>query len=169
MGNSSTILLGVHPDAQPKLERNSLKDQAKELLRDYIDLHQVQVLNFVPTLLSDLLVRGRKLVSLRFVLSGGEPLVDAIKDSIIQRGYRLYNQYGPTETTIDALVGECGPGKVTLGSPIANVNCYLLEPGAYCRGGGIICWGCRRRKGVFEQPRVNRGKVLPLAARGLFL
>jgi amino acid adenylation domain-containing protein len=39
----------------------------------------------------------------------------------------LYNQYGPTETTIDALVGRCSQEKVTLGKPIDNAVCYIVD------------------------------------------
>jgi tyrocidine synthetase-3 len=96
-------------------------------MRRYIDRHRIHLLNSVPLMLNDLLTCDRKLDSIRFVLSGGEQLTDSVKENIIKRGYRLYNQYGPTETTIDVSVEQCGPGKVTLGYPISNVRCYILN------------------------------------------
>lgn len=69
----------------------------------------------------------RKLPSLKTVISGGEALEESLKDELIQRGYDLYNNYGPTETTVDALSKKCTPGKVTLGKPISNVRCYVMD------------------------------------------
>jgi amino acid adenylation domain-containing protein len=105
----------------------------KELLADisamrrYIDTRQIHVLNHIPTILSDLLCDKSKLASVNVVLSGGEALSESIKDNILDQGYTLYNQYGPTEATIDALVGKCSVHAVTLGKPIANNKCYILN------------------------------------------
>jgi acyl-CoA synthetase (AMP-forming)/AMP-acid ligase II len=39
----------------------------------------------------------------------------------------LYNNYGPTEVTVDALSRKCFEGEVTLGTPIFNVRCYIFD------------------------------------------
>jgi amino acid adenylation domain-containing protein len=96
------------------------------LLRRFIDVHQVQVINFVPMFLKDLLEAGPVLKSLRAVISGGDKLEETVKDSILEKGYELYNHYGPTEITVDALTAKCTPGPVVLGTPIANASCYIL-------------------------------------------
>lgn len=96
-------------------------------LRDYIDRHRINIINFVPMVVHELLNWNTRLTSIEAVLSGGERLDQSVKNNIRERGYALHNQYGPTETTIDALVGECGPGPVTLGHPIANTKCYILD------------------------------------------
>jgi tyrocidine synthetase-3 len=98
-----------------------------ELLRQFIENHFIHVVNFVPLVLNELLNPGPKLESIRVVLSGGERLDDAVKNNILEKGYELYNQYGPTETTIDALVEKCSANKVTLGTPISNVRCYIMD------------------------------------------
>ncbi|MCK5056810.1 MAG: amino acid adenylation domain-containing protein, partial [Candidatus Aminicenantes bacterium] len=126
------------------------------LLRQYIDSHQIHILNFVPAMLADLLSFGKKLQSVQVVLSGGEKLTDSIKDNIIQQGYILYNQYGPTETTIDAMVERCSQDKVTLGKPISNVRCYIFDkdkkllpigvPGELYIGGAGVSRGYLRRE-----------------------
>jgi amino acid adenylation domain-containing protein len=107
------------------ISREALTDV--ELLWQHIKKHHIHVLNFVPLVLNELLSTGPKLASIRVVLSGGEKLDNLVKDAILARGYRLYNQYGPTETTIDALVEECSTDKVTLGKPISNVRCYIVD------------------------------------------
>jgi amino acid adenylation domain-containing protein/non-ribosomal peptide synthase protein (TIGR01720 family) len=96
-------------------------------LREFIKDRQIYILNSVPSFLMELLGGGPRLESVKAVLSGGERLPEPVKDAIISRGYELYNQYGPTETTIDALTGKCSTGRVILGKPIANARCYVLN------------------------------------------
>ncbi|UCH95501.1 MAG: amino acid adenylation domain-containing protein [Candidatus Aminicenantes bacterium] len=109
-----------------------------KIMRRYIENHQIHIINFVPLVLNEILGQNPKLESIRVVLSGGERLDESIKDNIIKRGYELYNQYGPTETTIDALVSKCSPGKVNLGKPISNVECYILDKDNHVSAIGVI-------------------------------
>jgi amino acid adenylation domain-containing protein len=98
------------------------------LLRQFIDVHQVQVINFVPMLLKELLGAGALLKSLRVVISGGDRLEEETKNILIQKGYCLYNHYGPTEITVDALSVRCTKDDpVTLGKPIANARCEIVD------------------------------------------
>ena len=97
------------------------------ILRHYIVSRDINILNFVPCVLNELLGQGPRLSSVRAVLSGGERLDDSVKTSILKRGYPLYNQYGPTETTIDALVEQCSEKNVSLGTPISNVRCHIRD------------------------------------------
>ncbi|MCP5053790.1 MAG: amino acid adenylation domain-containing protein, partial [bacterium] len=118
---------------------------------EFVNRHQVHIINFVPTMLDQLLCHEKEMPSLRVVISGGEALEDSVKDRIIAGGYRLYNNYGPVETTVDALAGECSPGKVSLGKPVANVKCYILDGGGspvpvgitgeLCISGAGVCRG----------------------------
>ncbi|MGE5341679.1 MAG: amino acid adenylation domain-containing protein, partial [Candidatus Omnitrophota bacterium] len=98
-----------------------------EKMRHYIMKHAIHLINFVPSYLRELLCYVDKLENLHTVLSGADRLDDATKDTLIGRGYRLVNQYGPTETTIDALAQECSSEKVNLGKPIANVRVYIWD------------------------------------------
>ncbi|TCS97011.1 non-ribosomal peptide synthetase [Hazenella coriacea] len=100
----------------------------KQQFCDYVDQHQIHLINFIPTVLKELLCHDRKLESLRTVISGGEPMEESLKDELIDKGYELYNIYGPTETTIDALCWKCSTSeKVLLGKPVSNVRCYILD------------------------------------------
>jgi amino acid adenylation domain-containing protein len=132
-------------------------------LRQLIKTWQIHLLNFVPSLLNDLLA-GEKIEDLRFVLSGGEKLDDTVKNRILARGYRLINQYGPTETTIDALVSTCSHAKVTLGRPIANTRCYILDKhhllvplGAV---GELCISGAGVARGYLNNPELTNSKFI---------
>ncbi|MGE5343746.1 MAG: amino acid adenylation domain-containing protein [Candidatus Omnitrophota bacterium] len=99
-----------------------------EKMRNYVNRHQIHVINFVPSYLKELLGDGNKLKSIHTVLSGAETLDETTKERILRNGYRLVNQYGPTETTVDALAHECSRlTQVSLGKPVYNVRVYILD------------------------------------------
>ncbi|MFD3970407.1 amino acid adenylation domain-containing protein [Streptomyces cyaneofuscatus] len=61
------------------------------------------------------------------VLCGGEALPDALKDQLVARG-EAWNLYGPTETTIWSAAKRLSRAEpVTIGSPIANTQLYVLD------------------------------------------
>ncbi|MCP4216695.1 MAG: amino acid adenylation domain-containing protein, partial [bacterium] len=97
-----------------------------EGLREFIDKYQINIIYFVPVLLKELLGAGDKLESLRLVMSGADRLDEDAKDKILEN-YQLFNHYGPTEATVDILAWKCEAGKVTLGKPINNYRCYILD------------------------------------------
>jgi amino acid adenylation domain-containing protein/non-ribosomal peptide synthase protein (TIGR01720 family) len=98
-----------------------------EKLRNYITNNKINIINFVPTYLKELLCYADKLQSLHTVISGAENLDEITKETIISKGYRLVNQYGPTEATIDVLALECSAHRVSLGKSISNVKVYILD------------------------------------------
>lgn len=94
----------------------------------YLNENKINIAQFVPSHLKELLTEEEKIESLNIVICGGEPLNEILKERIVSKGYKLYNHYGPTEITVDALVSECSLyNKVTLGRPIDNVKCYILD------------------------------------------
>ncbi len=96
-------------------------------LLHYLGSRCIQLLDGVPSLLEQLLAAGRRPGCLETVISGGERLPESLKDRLLEKGYRLFNHYGPTEVTVDALVAQCDHRPVSLGHPISNVRCYVLD------------------------------------------
>ena len=131
-------------------------------MRCYIEVNRIHILNFVPVFLEELLAEGKRLKSVQTVISGGEALTDLLKERIMAKGYVLYNHYGPTEATIDALSLRCGPGKVTLGRPIANAGCYILDrEGALLpigAAGELSVTGAGVARGYLNQPELTAEK-----------
>jgi amino acid adenylation domain-containing protein/non-ribosomal peptide synthase protein (TIGR01720 family) len=123
---------------------------------NYIDRHRINLIDYIPTVLNRLLSNEEKLKSLKIVIAGGERLENSIKDRLMQKGYTLYNNYGPTEVTVDALYSRCTEQPVTLGNPLPNTRCYILDkdsnpvpfgiPGELCVAGAGIAAGYLNNK-----------------------
>jgi amino acid adenylation domain-containing protein len=139
-------------------------------VRRFIRQRQIHIIDQVPPLLDELLADGERLESLQVVISGGMPLDERLKGRLIARGYRLYNNYGPTEITVDALCGQCTDGPVTLGKPIANAHCYILDKDrqlAPIGAAGELCIaGTGLARGYLNNPELTADKFINLAAKG---
>lgn len=63
------------------------------------------------------------------LLCGGEALSKNMADALLHKCGRLFNMYGPTETTIWSTVKEMLPGDaiVSIGKPIQNTTVYILD------------------------------------------
>ncbi|WP_372405536.1 amino acid adenylation domain-containing protein [Streptomyces luteireticuli] len=62
------------------------------------------------------------------MLCGGEALPPDLARDLLARGGRLWNLYGPTETTIWSAVTEVPPdGRPLIGPPIANTRFHVLD------------------------------------------
>jgi len=95
----------------------------------------ITTLQLVPTLLSSLL-DGEEMqwcTSLKRIFCGGETLPRELTERFFaQLPAELHNLYGPTEATIDATFWTCpresARRAVPIGSPIANLRAYVLDP-----------------------------------------
>ncbi|MCP4155866.1 MAG: amino acid adenylation domain-containing protein, partial [bacterium] len=122
-----------------------------EKLRQYIEKNQVNIVDFVPAMLKEMMVNKPRLATLKVIISGGEKLEEPLKEKILQAGYNLYNHYGPTETSIEVLTEKCTEAPVTLGKPISNTRVYILNkhsrlqpvgiPGELCVAGAGVARG----------------------------
>jgi acyl-coenzyme A synthetase/AMP-(fatty) acid ligase/aryl carrier-like protein len=63
------------------------------------------------------------------MLCGGEALPRELATRLLETGARLWNMYGPTETTIWSSCAEITPdtAEITIGAPIANTQFYVLD------------------------------------------
>lgn len=109
---------------------------------DYLSMllrkHKITVVQFVPSLLRIFLNKianenSVEQIKLQRVVSSGEELTQ----NLVKRFYdvlkntKLYNFYGPTETSICVTAKELNPihsqDLITIGTPIQNANVYLLD------------------------------------------
>ncbi|WNM31438.1 amino acid adenylation domain-containing protein [Streptomyces sp. Li-HN-5-11] len=62
------------------------------------------------------------------LVTGGEALPPEVM-ARWSRGHRLFNSFGPAETTVDATCWRCDPsaGEVAIGSPVVNTRVFVLD------------------------------------------
>lgn len=104
----------------------------------------------------------------RLRMTAGEPLPRDLADAIgAEPGVRLWNLYGPTETTIYS-GGEAvspSPAPIEIGSVIAGTQLYVLDPGlrpvppgvfgeVYIGGAGVA-------RGYHDAPGLTAGRFVP--------
>jgi amino acid adenylation domain-containing protein len=94
-----------------------------------LDRHKVTVMQATPVTWHLLLEGGWPGRPGLTMLCGGEALSRDLANRLLARGGRLWNMYGPTETTIWSAVLEIFPGEddVPIGPPIANTQFYILD------------------------------------------
>jgi amino acid adenylation domain-containing protein len=96
-----------------------------EALPDILEEAGVTVLDTVPTLLT---VLPRDVKTLKTIILGGEACPLSLAERWMRGGRKIYNSYGPSETTVVATVAEVSPKQpVTIGRPIPNYSCYVAS------------------------------------------
>jgi non-ribosomal peptide synthetase-like protein len=104
-------------------------------LPDLMEAAGVTVLDTVPTLLS---MMPRDIASLRVIILGGEACPPALGQRWCRPGRTIFNSYGPTEATVVATVAQVRPGEpVTIGKPIPNYTCYVVDDALNALGTGV--------------------------------
>jgi len=95
---------------------------------EYINSKQINIIQTVPVILKELILENEKLESLKVIICGGEALCEELKNSILRKGYSLFNHYGPTEITVDATGCECTlVEEVSIGKAIDNMYCCVIN------------------------------------------
>ncbi len=145
--------------------------QDSEHLVELLVAQQVTVAHFVPAHLEVLLEQpGLQSSRLRLVFSGGEALSRALQQRFSTLlSSVLFNQYGPTEATIDATSYACLDGvehsAVPIGRPIANTEIYLLdaqlEPVPVGVPGELYIGGAGLARGYLKRPDLTAERFVP--------
>jgi amino acid adenylation domain-containing protein len=141
-------------------------------LVELIERHRVTTIYLIPTMLQVFLDQSSagSCRSLRWVLSGGEPITPRLRDAFYARlDARLVNGYGPTETgcATDMVVPpDEGASVVPLGRPAANFRLYVLDedleptpigvPGEVYLGAEV-----GMAHGYFRRPELTAERFLP--------
>lgn len=99
------------------------------LLKDLIDLKDPTHLHATPSGFQLLIDAGWKNDEKSLILSGGEALNDNLRNKLTSfNKNKIWNLYGPTETTLYATFKEIGENeKITVGKPISNYQIYIVD------------------------------------------
>ena len=134
-----------------------------ERLRTYIVKNEITILNYVPQFLNDLLTCPKN-DSLDTIISGGEKITETVKENILSKGYNLYNNYGPTEITVDCLSDKMNADTVSIGRPIANVSAFILDDkmNMVPKGvrGNLYISGAGVARGYLYRPELTQQKFI---------
>lgn len=130
--------------------------------KKYVDENNIQVTQFVPSLLRELIVDNEKMDTIKVLISGGERLDNEIKDDLLKKGYPLYNHYGPTETTVDALACKCKLTSDDIGYNVANLRNYVVDADGKLQNVGLpgeLCIaGVGLARGYLNNPEFTEEK-----------
>src|SRR5690606_22198906 len=149
------------------LDEDALRDPRAILVA--IRQHRASVVSAVPSLLAgilDELERDPGPFPVRVMVAGGEvlPAAETRRWARLAQG-ELYNFYGPTECTVNALYHRCDPAgeadPVPLGLPTAGTTVHLLdagrcpvpdgEPGEIWIGGAGVARGYLNRPDLSDE------------------
>ncbi len=144
---------------------DELRDPAQ--LATLLDRRRPTVFNATPSRWQALLDAGWKPPARLTGLCGAEPLPQALADRLLEQGVTMWNQYGPTEATVNAtqacLRSPLDP--VTIGRPIANTSVYVLDPNMEPVPIGVAgeLWigGHGLARGYLGQPTLTAERFLP--------
>lgn len=142
-------------------------EQAKRLdagyIGDVIESCRVTRLSTVPTLYAILLEHAYpKMGSLKLVILAGEnlSLKLAANHFAALPNCRLFNEYGPTENSVNTTVYELTPecGEILIGQPISNTKCYVVGKDNRLMPIGLPGELCIAGRGL-SQGYVNRAEL----------
>ncbi|XVS67309.1 non-ribosomal peptide synthase/polyketide synthase [Actinosynnema sp. CA-299493] len=149
--------LHVIPD-EVRLEPEALVAYVREHRIDFMDLTPSYVRQLLP---AGLLAGGH----VPDVLSlGGEALGAALWRELARTDVRVYNFYGPTEATVDAVTTVVSGDRPVIGRPVANLTARVLDeelrPTPVGLPGELFIAGPQVARGYLDRPGLTAQRFL---------
>jgi len=128
---------------------------------------EVRLINAVPSVMEELLRLGGIPNTVETVNLAGEPLPTHLVQKLYALPHvkRVYDLYGPTETTTYSTYALREPnGRATIGRPLANTRLYLLgprdEPVPIGVSGELYIGGAGVARGYLDRPDLTAARFL---------
>jgi non-ribosomal peptide synthetase-like protein len=138
-----------------------------DLLAQTLAHERITVLHAVPTLIS---LMDDPLAGVRLINLGGEACPDSLAQRLVRPGKKVFNTYGPTETSVSATLAELKRGEpVTIGVPLPNYGLIIvdeqLNPLPAGETGELCIFGPGLATGYLGRPDLTAEKFItnPLA------
>lgn len=131
---------------------------------------RITAMQITPSYLEALVEDGASgvfLRQLRYILVGGERLPEGLLKKLAEKTQAaVYNEYGPTETTIWSTIGKVkAVDRITAGRPILNTNIYVVDAlGNLCgigMPGEILIGGKGVARGYLNKAELTAEKFVP--------
>jgi len=129
---------------------------------------RVTLVNTVPSAIAELVRMDGIPKSVKTINLAGEPLPDSLVEQIYANSgaEKIYNLYGPTESTTYSTFTLVPRGaSVTIGKPIANTRCYILDanrnPVPVGVAGELFLAGAGLARGYFGRADLTHERFLP--------
>jgi amino acid adenylation domain-containing protein len=136
-------------------------------LRELLDQHDITFLQATPVTWRLLLAAGWQGKPDLQTVCTGEAMPRDLAGELAPIVRRLWNLYGPTETTIwsTGYLVRDGSGPILIGRPVANTQCYVLDenhqPVPIGVVGELYLGGDGVARGYLGQPELTAEKFLP--------
>ncbi len=134
-------------------------------LLEVIQKHRATVLSTTPLVIKELNQHAESLSSLRAIISGGDKLLPSYISNLWGT-WRLFNTYGPSETTVCVTFNEIEKPEDAeiIGTPIAHHQIYLLDENHRLKieggVGEIAIGGAGLASGYFNRPELTEEKFV---------
>ena len=134
-----------------------------EALTELMNAEGVDIATLPPSALA--VLSPEALPRFRTLISAGEALSMAQVTPWLE-GRTVMNGYGPTESTVDASVGDvCAGEPITIGRPIPNISYYILDrtlqPVPIGVAGELHIGGAGLARGYLGRPALTAERFLP--------
>jgi amino acid adenylation domain-containing protein len=153
-----------------------LRLDAKAAL-DYIDEHQIDVLDCTPSQLKLLLAASLNKDTRstpKLILVGGEAIDESTWSRLAEdERTRFFNVYGPTECTVDATWAHISArqDQSTIGRPVPNAQAYILDnnlkPAGVHLTGELFISGTGLARGYLNSPERTAERFIPDGLSGV--
>ena len=144
------------------LARNALE------LPELVDRDRVRLINTVPSAIAALQRSGQIPPSVRIINLAGEPLKQALVDSLYQQPglVHVYDLYGPSEdTTYSTYTRREAGGQANIGRAISHTQSYILSPDLQPvpvgSAGELYLAGAGVTRGYLARPGLTAEKFVP--------
>ncbi|UCH95523.1 MAG: amino acid adenylation domain-containing protein, partial [Candidatus Aminicenantes bacterium] len=145
-----------------------------EILKKIIKANKVSHFIVIPGFYNVLVEEiADYLTGLKMITAAGEYFPDELVRKHFEKlpGVRIFNEYGPTENSVNTTAYELQPGseKALIGKPISNVSVYILDRNLFLSpigvGGEICLAGSSLARGYLNNPELTFEKFLSLSHR----